>query len=199
MFIVYDENGIEDFVKNSGVEASIKAPVLIDQFLDDAFEYDLDAVSDGTSLYIGGILQHIEAAGIHSGDSAAVFPPYKSNPEILSQMKQWAHKLAVALCVKGLMNIQFAAKDDQLYLIEVNPRASRTVPFISKASGVNLIEAAVRIWEGQDLVSQKLVKTKGSLGEGHCITGWAIKEAVFSFDRFTNVDPLLGPEMRFYR
>jgi carbamoyl-phosphate synthase large subunit len=196
MFIVYDEKGIEDFCENSGVEASEEAPILIDQFLDDAFEYDLDAVSDGKNVYIGGILQHIEAAGIHSGDSAAVFPPYKSNPEILLQMKEWAHKLAVALQVKGLMNIQFAAKDDKLYLIEVNPRASRTVPFISKASGVNLIEAAVRVWEGEDLVSQHLVKSQDSYGEGHCICGWAIKEAVFSFDRFSNVDPLLGPEMR---
>jgi len=196
MFIVDDEAGLEDFISNSGVDISSKAPVLIDQFLEDAFEYDLDAVSDGKSLYIGGILQHIEAAGIHSGDSAAVFPPYKSRPGILSQMKEWALKLAQALHVQGLMNIQFAAKEDTLYIIEVNPRGSRTVPFISKSSGVNLVEAAVRVWEGQDLVSQGLVAHEGTIGEGHCITGWAIKEAVFSFDRFSNVDPVLGPEMR---
>ena len=196
MFIVYDQKGIEELLEKGSIEASHTAPVLVDQFLDDAFEYDLDAVGDGKNLYIGGILQHIEAAGIHSGDSAAVFPPYKSSPQILSLMKSWAHKLSVALQVKGLMNIQFAAKDGQLYLIEVNPRASRTVPFISKASGVNLIEVAVRVWEGEDLVSQKLVAEQGGIGEGKCLTGWAIKEAVFSFDRFSNVDPALGPEMR---
>ncbi len=196
MFIVYDEDGLTEFINHSKVEVSLQKPVLIDQFLEDAFEYDLDAVSDGKSLYIGGIVQHIEAAGIHSGDSAAVFPPYKAKPQILEMMGSWALKLAKALKVKGLMNIQFASKGDDLYLIEVNPRASRTVPFISKASGVNLIEAAVRVWHGEDLVSQKLVPREGAIAEGKPITGWAIKEAVFSFDRFSNVDPALGPEMR---
>lgn len=193
MYIVYDEAGLAEL---GHIEASKEAPVLVDQFLEDAFEYDLDAVCDGESLYIGGILQHIEAAGIHSGDSAAVFPPYKSNQEILEQMQEWAHKLALKLGVKGLMNIQFAAKDGLLYLIEVNPRASRTVPFISKTSNVDLIECAVRIWEGEDLVSQGLVKKRGGRAMGTCKTGWAVKEAVFSFDRFSNVDPALGPEMR---
>jgi len=196
MFIVDDEEGLQDFLEHSGVEITPKAPVLIDQFLEDAFEYDLDAVSDGKSIYIGGILQHIEAAGIHSGDSAAVFPPYKAIPSVLSQMREWALKLAQELQVKGLMNIQFASKEDKLYIIEVNPRGSRTVPFISKASGVNLVEAAVRVWNGEDLVAQGLVGREGTFAEGHCITGWAIKEAVFSFDRFSNVDPALGPEMR---
>ena len=196
MFIVDDEYGLKDFLDNSGIEITKKAPVLIDQFLEDAFEYDLDAVSDGKSIYIGGILQHIEAAGIHSGDSAAVFPPYKAIPTVLSQMREWALKLAQELQVKGLMNIQFASKEDKLYIIEVNPRGSRTIPFISKASGVNLVEAAVRVWNGEDLVKQGLVHKEGTFSEGHCITGWAIKEAVFSFDRFSNVDPALGPEMR---
>ncbi|MDT4762610.1 carbamoyl-phosphate synthase large subunit [Sphaerochaeta sp. PS] len=196
MFIVYDRQGIEDLLQRKAIMASKEAPILLDQFLDDAFEYDLDAVSDGKSIYIGGILQHIEAAGIHSGDSAAVFPPYKSSPAILKQMKAWAHKLAVALEVQGLMNIQFAVKDELLYLIEVNPRASRTVPFISKTSGVNLLEVAVRVWEGEDLVAQRRVPMEGGIGEGHCLLGWAVKEAVFSFDRFSNVDPALGPEMR---
>jgi len=196
MFIVDDESGLKDFLDNSGIEITKKAPVLIDQFLEDAFEYDLDAVSDGKSIYIGGILQHIEAAGIHSGDSAAVFPPYKAIPTVLSQMREWALKLAQELQVKGLMNIQFASKEDKLYIIEVNPRGSRTIPFISKASGVNLVEAAVRVWNGEDLVKQGLVHKEGTFSEGHCITGWAIKEAVFSFDRFSNVDPALGPEMR---
>ena len=193
MYIVYDEEALR---KLTHLEATQEAPVLVDQFLEDAFEYDLDAVCDGKSLYVGGILQHIEAAGIHSGDSAAVFPPYKSSPQILQQMQEWAHKLALALDVKGLMNIQFAAKDGLLYLIEVNPRASRTVPFIAKTSGVDLIEAAVRVWEGQDLVGQGLVKKEGGRAIGSCKTGWAVKEAVFSFDRFSNVDPALGPEMR---
>ena len=153
-------------------------------------------MSDGRSVYIGGILQHIEAAGIHSGDSAAVFPPYKSKPEILSEMRAWTLKLARHLNVQGLMNIQFAEKDGKLYIIEVNPRGSRTVPFISKSSGVDLVEAAVRVWLGESLVEQGLVKEEGGIGEGRCIMGWAIKEAVFSFDRFQHVDPALGPEMR---
>ncbi len=196
MFIAYDDAGLETFIKKPEVTISSEAPVLVDQFLEDAFEYDLDAVSDGTSVYIGGILQHIEAAGIHSGDSAAVFPPYKSKPEILEEMREWTLRLAQHLNVRGLMNIQFAEKDGKLYIIEVNPRASRTVPFISKSSGVDLVEAAVRVWLGEDLVQQGLVKERGSWSEGRCITGWAIKEAVFSFDRFSHVDPALGPEMR---
>ena len=111
-------------------------------------------------------------------------------------MREWTLKLARYLNVQGLMNIQFAEKDGKLYNIEVNPRASRTVPFISKSSGVDLVEAAVRVWQGENLVAQGLVKEEGSFAEGRCITGWAIKEAVFSFDRFPHVDPALGPEMR---
>ena len=196
MFIAYDDAGLAEFFEKSGVSISPQAPVLVDQFLEDAFEYDLDAVSDGTHVYVGGILQHIEAAGIHSGDSASVFPPYKSKPEILEQMRQWTLRLAREIPVRGMMNIQFAEKDGLLYIIEVNPRASRTVPFISKSSGVNMIETAVRVWNGEDLVKQSLVKPNQDIAEGHCITGWAIKESVFSFDRFVNVDPQLGPEMR---
>ena len=196
MFIAYDEESLDEFFTKMNVQVSKTHPILVDQFLEDAFEYDLDAVSDGERIYIGGILQHIEAAGIHSGDSAAVFPPYKSKPEILDQMRRWTLKLAKELKVKGLMNIQFAEKDGKLYIIEVNPRASRTVPFISKASGVNLIDVAVRVFEGEDLVKQGLLEEGEEIREGHCITGWAIKEAVFSFDRFANVDPALGPEMR---
>ena len=196
MFIAYDDAGLEEFLQKPEVTISKDAPVLVDQFLEDAFEYDLDAVSDGQNVYIGGILQHIEAAGIHSGDSAAVFPPYKSKPEILDEMRSWTLKLARHLNVQGLMNIQFAEKDGKLYIIEVNPRGSRTVPFISKSSGVDLVEAAVRIWLGEDLVKQGLVDAGKCMGEGRCIMGWAIKEAVFSFDRFQHVDPALGPEMR---
>ena len=192
MYIVDNEDDLHSLIATGNVHA----PVLVDQFLEDAFEYDLDAVSDGRSLYIGGIVQHIEAAGIHSGDSAAVFPPYKVIPEVLDTMRDWALKLAQELGVRGLMNIQFASKGKDVYIIEVNPRGSRTVPFISKASGVNMIEAAVRVWYGESLVKQGLVATEGGIGEGKPMMGWAIKEAVFSFDRFSDVDPALGPEMR---
>lgn len=195
MAIVFDERELTEYL-DSHVRVSQDEPLLVDHFLEDAFEYDLDAISDGESLYIGGILQHIEAAGIHSGDSAAVFPPYASTPEILDQMRSAAHRIAVRLGIKGFMNIQFAVQQGKLYVIEVNPRASRTVPFISKMSKVDLIAAAVRIWEGEDLPAQHLVGHRGAVAEGTCAYGWAVKEAVFSFDRFTDIDPQLGPEMR---
>ncbi|MDX9808854.1 MAG: carbamoyl-phosphate synthase large subunit [Sphaerochaetaceae bacterium] len=195
MAIAYNESELAAIV-SEGIVVSKDSPLLIDHFLEDAFEYDLDAVSDGSAIYIGGILQHIEAAGIHSGDSAAVFPPYKSNPEILEQMRQAALALARALSVKGFINIQFAVKDNQLYVIEANPRASRTVPFISKTSNRDLVDIAVRVWLGQTLVDQHIVAQGQSIAEGYCTTGWAIKEAVFSFDRFANIDVQLGPEMR---
>jgi carbamoyl-phosphate synthase large subunit len=195
MEIVYDKDELDTYLQTEVVIGK-DDPVLVDHFLEDAYEYDLDAVCDGTSLYIGGILQHIEAAGIHSGDSAAVFPPYASTPEILEQMRNAAQDIALKLQIIGFMNIQFAVQNGQLYVIEVNPRASRTVPFISKMSQVDLVETAVRIWEGEDLVSQGLVDHPGGIGEGVCRYGWAVKEAVFSFNRFIGLDPQLGPEMR---
>ncbi len=194
MFIAYSEKELEIFL-SKGIPISKERPVLVDQFLEDAFEYDLDAVSDGKNVYIGGIMQHIEAAGVHSGDSACVFPPYKSTPVILEEMVSAAASIAREFQVKGFLNIQFAVKDDVLYILEVNPRGSRTVPFLSKASGVNLIEAAVKVWNGVDLKEQKLVDDSG-IGQGACQTGWAVKEAVFSFDRFAGLDPVLGPEMK---
>lgn len=194
MFIAYNMEDLHEFIQKD-ITISKEAPVLVDQFLEDAFEYDLDAVSDGQNIYIGGIMQHIEAAGVHSGDSACVFPPYKSSPEILEQMRQAAHSIARKTEIKGFLNIQFAVKDSLLYILEVNPRASRTVPFLSKNSSVNLIEAAVKVWLGQSLLKQGLVGKQG-IGQGSCSTGWAVKEAVFSFDRFSNIDPVLGPEMR---
>lgn len=193
MFIAYRRDELEEFL-DRGIPLSESAPVLVDQFLEDAFEYDLDALCDGTNVYVAGIGEHIEAAGIHSGDSACVFPVYKSPPEILREMADAAVSVARAIGVKGFLNIQFAMKDGVLYVLEVNPRASRTVPFLSKASGVDLVRAAVRLWEGKDLEAQGLVRN--GYGEGRCLTGWAVKEAVFSFDRFASVDPLLGPEMR---
>lgn len=194
MFIAYNQDELEEFLKK-GIVITKERPVLVDQFLEDAFEYDLDAVSDGENLYVGGIMQHIEAAGVHSGDSACVYPPYKSNPEREKEMVQAARAMAKEFQIKGLLNIQFAVKDDELYIIEVNPRGSRTVPFISKSTGVNLVEAAVRVWLGESLKDQELVDSSG-LGIGSCKTGWSVKEAVFSFDRFTGLDPILGPEMK---
>jgi carbamoyl-phosphate synthase large subunit len=193
MFIAYNREDLEIFLKK-GIEATPERPVLVDSFLEDAFEYDLDAVCDGDNVYIGGIMAHIEAAGVHSGDSACVFPPYKCSPEMQEEMARAAVKIARELKVKGFLNIQFAVKDNVLYLIEVNPRASRTIPFISKTSGVNLIDAVVKIWNGENLEQQGL--TRNGYGRGECVVGWAVKEAVFSFDRFTGIDPLLGPEMK---
>ena len=193
MFIAYSEDELTEFLRQD-VPMSPERPVLVDKFLEDAFEYDLDALCDGSNVYIAGIMQHIEAAGVHSGDSACVFPPYKSTDAILDEMKAATAKIAREIQVEGFINIQFAVKDEELYVLEVNPRASRTVPFLSKASGVNLVRAAVRLWQGRDLEAQGL--TSGGSGEGQCISGWAVKEAVFSFDRFAQVDPLLGPEMR---
>jgi len=194
MFIAYNEEELAEFLSR-GIPVSTDAPILVDEFLEDAFEYDLDAVSDGSGVYIGGIMQHIEAAGIHSGDSACVFPPYKSSPGMLAQMRSAAVAIARRIGVRGFLNIQFAVKDEKLYVLEVNPRASRTVPFLSKTSGIDLVRTAVRIWEGESLADQGLTGEDGT-GEGRCIVGWAVKEAVFSFDRFTGIDPVLGPEMR---
>lgn len=202
MTIVYHQDELEEFFKNYG-----DGPILVDQFLEDAFEYDVDALCDGESVYIGGIMQHIEAAGIHSGDSAAVFPPYKATQEMVKRIERATVTLAQALQVCGFINIQFASKDGELYIIEANPRASRTVPFLVKTSGVNLIDVGIKLWEGKSLSSQGLItdtmeitlpegSTSVGFGKGSCICGWAVKEAVFSFDRFTSIDPLLGPEMR---
>lgn len=193
MSIAYTREELLKYL-DTGITLSEESPVLVDQFLEDAFEYDLDAVSDSKNVYIAGIMQHIEAAGIHSGDSACVFPPFKSTRSILTEMKEAAVKIARELKIKGFLNIQFAVKDGVLYLIEVNPRASRTVPFLSKASGINLVEAVVKVWLGENLEKQGL--TEEGVGEGNCSTGWAIKEAVFPFDRFNNIDPVLGPEMK---
>ncbi|MFW6260373.1 MAG: carbamoyl-phosphate synthase large subunit [Spirochaetota bacterium] len=199
MSIAFNEEELEGFLKK-GIVISEDKPVLVDQFLEDAFEYDLDALCDGENVYVGGIMQHIEAAGVHSGDSACVFPPYKSDPKLLEEMVEATARIAREIGVRGFLNIQYAVQNGTLYVLEVNPRASRTVPYLSKASGVDLVDAAVRIWRGQSLAEQGLTE-KGDtgiagVGRGSCITGWAVKEAMFSFDRFVNVDPMLGPEMR---
>ncbi len=193
MFVAYKREELAEFLLK-GIEMSKERPVLVDQFLEDAFEYDVDAISDGKNVYIAGIMQHIEAAGVHSGDSACVFPPFKTEKKAEEEMVQSAYKIGRELGVKGFLNIQFALKDGVLYILEVNPRASRTIPFLSKASGVDLIDTAVKVWKGIDLEKQGL--TVNGTGIGQCRTGWAVKEAVFSFDRFADLDPLLGPEMK---
>lgn len=193
MVIAFSEDELREFLKRD-IEISQQKPLLVDQFLEDAFEYDVDALCDGRNVYICGIMQHIESAGVHSGDSACVYPPYKSEPRIQKEMIETTKIIATRIGVVGFLNIQYAVKEGQLYILEVNPRASRTVPFLSKASGVNLVEAAVKVWEGVDLEQQGF--TKKGIGQGECSLGWAVKEAVFSFSRFPDADPLLGPEMK---
>ena len=169
--------------------AAPERPILIDQFLEDAFEIDVDAICDGERVVIGGIMQHIEEAGIHSGDSACVLPPYKISSYHLSIIREYTEKLGLALGVRGLMNVQYAIKDDVVYVLEVNPRASRTVPFVSKATGVPLAKLAAKVMAG---------KTLAELGftEQPEVDGFFVKEAVLPWKKFTGIDALLGPEMR---
>jgi carbamoyl-phosphate synthase large subunit len=188
MMIVYDEQSLEGYMKNA-VEASPEKPVLIDRFLEDAFEVDVDALADGERCVIAGIQEHIEEAGIHSGDSSCVLPPYMVKPEHLDTMRRYTRRLAQALEVRGLMNIQFAIKDDIVYVLEVNPRASRTVPFVSKATGTPLAKIAARVMTGRAL-------SEFDLPDELAVANFFIKEPVFPFVKFPGVDPVLGPEMR---
>ena len=184
-------NNIKELKKylNEAVEVSNSKPILLDSYLTDAIEVDVDVVSDGINIEIGGILQHIEQAGIHSGDSACSLPPYSLSKEIQSVMTNQAVDIAKELKVIGLMNIQFAVKDDEVYIIEVNPRASRTVPFISKAIGNSLAKVASKAMIGMSLIDQKFSsKLPKNL--------FFVKEAVMPFDKFPHVDPILGPEMK---
>ena len=199
MRIVYNLEELNAFLREAPV-LSPERPILVDQFLEDAFEYDVDAICDGRRVYIGGIMQHIEAAGVHSGDSACVFPPFKSDRTLETEMVNATAAIARRIGVVGFLNIQFAVQGHTLYVLEVNPRASRTVPFLSKASGVNLVEAAVAVWMGRDLREQGLVAPDGDgIGVGSCVTGWAVKEAMFSFDRFTGPRPPLRTGDAFHR
>ncbi len=188
MAIVYDDAELEQFGREA-LSVAPDHPLLIDRFLDDAYEVDVDAVADGERVVIGGILEHIEAAGIHSGDSAAVLPPYKVSAYHLSIMREYTEALGLALGVRGLMNVQFAVQDDIVYVLEVNPRASRTVPFVSKAAGVPLAKIASHIMVGKTLAEIGFV-------EEPQVDGFFVKEAVLPFERFQGVDPALGPEMR---
>jgi carbamoyl-phosphate synthase large subunit len=171
------------------VEASPEHPVLIDKFLEDASEVDVDAVCDGTRTVVGGVMEHIEEAGIHSGDSACAIPPYSLSEATVTELKRQTYALAEALNVRGLMNIQFAVKDGDVYVLEVNPRASRTVPFVSKATGLNLARAAARVMMGKSLDEQGITAEP--------VPGYvSVKESVFPFAKFPGVDIVLGPEMR---
>ncbi len=188
MKIVYDEADLEAFFELA-IQASPDKPVLIDKFLEEAFELDVDAISDGETTVIGGMMEHIEEAGIHSGDSACVLPPYSIAPHHIKEMAEAARAIARELQVKGLMNIQFGIMNDTVYVIEVNPRASRTIPFVSKAIGVPLAKLATQVMLGKTL--KELGFTDQVIPPYYCV-----KEAVMPFDRFENVDPVLGPEMK---
>ncbi len=188
MMIVYDEASLEQYMK-SAVDASPEKPILIDRFLEDAFEVDVDALADGERCVIAGIQEHIEEAGIHSGDSSSILPPYMVKQDHLETMRKYTRQLATALKVVGLMNIQFAIKDDIVYVLEVNPRASRTVPFVSKATGVQLAKIAALVMTGRKL-------SEFNLPDELEVFSFFIKAPVFPFMKFPGVDPLLGPEMR---
>ena len=187
MEIVHDKSQLKNFILEA-FKAADNNPILIDKFLDHAMEVDVDALSDGKEVYVAGIMQHIEEAGIHSGDSACCLPPVSIKPYLVKEIENQTKKLALALKVKGFMNIQFAIKKDEIYVIEVNPRASRTVPFVSKAKGLPLAKIASRVMAGEQLSKFPLKeKTKNM---------YAVKEAVFPFNKFPQSDVLLGPEMK---
>ncbi len=188
MQIVYSDAELTHYMKNA-VEATPDRPVLVDRFLEDATEVDVDCISDGETTVIGAIMEHIEEAGIHSGDSACVIPPFSLSKEMQDRIRDAAKKLAKALNVRGLMNMQLAVKGDDLYVIEVNPRASRTAPFVSKAIGVPLPKLAAKIMAGKTL--KELGFTEEVIPSHH-----SVKEAVFPFSKFTGVDIILGPEMK---
>jgi carbamoyl-phosphate synthase large subunit len=189
MAIVYDQTSLDRYVTEA-VDASPERPILVDRFLEDAFELDVDAVADASgAVVIGGIMEHIEEAGIHSGDSSCVVPPYLVEERHLTTIRDYTRRIARALKVVGLMNIQFAIKDETVYVLEVNPRASRTVPYLSKATGVPLAKVAARVMAGASLEDLNLFSDLE-------VSGVFVKTPVFPFVRFPGVDTLLGPEMK---
>ena len=188
MEIVYNESDLRHYIKYA-IKASPEHPVEIIKFLEDAYEFDVDAIADKERTVIGGIMQHIEEAGIHSGDSACVLPPYLISEENLEKIRKYTYTIAKALDVIGLINIQYAIKDDELYVLEVNPRASRTIPFVSKTIGVPLAKLAAKVMAGKKL-------SELGFTEEVKINHISVKEAIFPFDRFTDVKNFLGPEMR---
>ncbi len=188
MAIVYSPRELRHYVAEAQ-EAAPGKPVLVDQYLEDAYEIDVDAVADGKRVVVGGVMQHIEEAGIHSGDSAMVLPPFKISYYFLDIIRDYTERIGLALGVRGLMNIQFAIKDDIVYVLEVNPRASRTVPFVSKATGIPLARIATQVIAGKSLEEIGLV-------EEPTVEGFFVKEVALPFDKFPGVDAVLGPEMR---
>ena len=187
MEIVHEKSQLKNFVEEA-FKAAEKNPILIDKFINNAMEIDVDALCDGKEVFVAGIMQHIEEAGIHSGDSACCLPPVSIKQKLITEIEKQTKKLALALNVKGFMNIQFAIKNDEIYVIEVNPRASRTVPFVSKAKGIPLAKIASRVMAGEKLSKFNLKNKNKNM--------YAVKEAVFPFNKFPNVDVLLGPEMK---
>jgi carbamoyl-phosphate synthase large subunit len=188
MEILYDRNGLARYMREVA-RPSAENPVLIDRYLNEASEVDVDCICDGETVYVAGVMEHIEEAGIHSGDSACSIPPYSLSPAIVAELRAETDAMAKALNVVGLMNVQYAIQNDLIYVLEVNPRASRTVPFVAKATGVAVAKIGARVMAGEKLASFHL---DDSIGHGHV----AVKEAVFPFARFPNVDTLLGPEMK---
>src|SRR5450830_923555 len=193
MEIVHEQRDLERYMREA-VKVSNDSPVLLDRFLNDAIEVDVDAICDGRHVLIGGIMEHIEQAGVHSGDSACSLPPFSLSPEIQMQLRAQTRKLAKALSVVGLMNIQFAIQNGVIHILEVNPRASRTVPFVSKATGLALAKIAARCMAGMTLEAQGLVEN-GAVKEV-VPPYFSVKEAVFPFIKFPGVDTILGPEMK---
>ncbi|HIA04294.1 MAG TPA: carbamoyl-phosphate synthase large subunit, partial [Myxococcales bacterium] len=188
MEIVYDLEQLRRYIATA-VDVSPDHPILVDVFLKDAIEVDIDAISDGQQVVVGGLMEHIEEAGVHSGDSSSVLPPYTLDESIISEIRIQTHRIAKALKIKGLVNIQMAVKDGEVYIIEVNPRASRTVPFVSKTIGVPLAKLAARVQAGDKLVDLGFVN---EVTPRHC----SVKAVVFPFARFPGNDVLLGPEMK---
>jgi carbamoyl-phosphate synthase large subunit len=188
MEIIYDEEMLKERITEA-FDVSPEKPVLIDKFLDHAIEVEIDALCDGEDVYIGGIMEHIEEAGVHSGDSACVLPPISLSKEIIDKIVEYTRKIALALKVIGLINIQYAVKNNTVYVLEANPRASRTVPFVSKATGVPLAKIAAKLMIGKKLKDFGL---KENLFPKHI----SVKESVFPFSKLPNVDPVLGPEMK---
>ncbi len=194
MAIVYDEDMVRKYMREA-VIFSQDRPVLVDRFLEDATEVDVDCLCDGENVLISGIMEHIEEAGIHSGDSSCVLPPTSLAKEVIETIEVYTRKLALALNVIGLMNVQYAVKDGTVYVLEVNPRASRTVPYVSKATGVPLPKIAVGLMLGKKLTEFGHL-TKGQVSGVLPVTQFFVKSPVFPFNKFPGVDPVLGPEMR---
>ncbi|MFO0203288.1 MAG: carbamoyl phosphate synthase large subunit, partial [Alphaproteobacteria bacterium] len=196
MRIVHSEEELSDYVNQlsralggpSELVVSDKRPLLVDRYLRDAIEVDVDAICDGEEVFVAGVMEHIEEAGVHSGDSACALPPYSLDKKIIAQIEEETRKLALALDVRGLINRQFAIKDGEIFILEANPRASRTAPFVAKAINRPIAAAAAKVMAGVKLSELKLDRPS----KGHV----AVKEAVFPFARFPGVDPVLGPEMR---